>query len=108
MTQSFGHKAKMYDQGDGQGEVAGMPRGPPSQRNQVCAQDGPYSSPGCMTGANRPFTVTSPSRYEDQWARDDAPWQENWPGKSEVDEGSEEEYDALSYYLSCFLFFFAK
>ncbi len=72
-------------------------RDPPSQRNQCWAQDGPYSSPACMPGADRPFMATSPSRYEDQWAMDEAPWHENWPGKLEVDEGSEEKDDALSY-----------
>ncbi len=36
----------------------------------------------------------------DQWARDETPWQDNWAGKFEVDEGSEEEDDALSYHLS--------
>ncbi len=62
-------------------------------------QPGPYTYPAVRPVADRSFTATSTSRYKDQWARDDAPWQENWAGNFKVDEGSEEEDDALSYHL---------
>ncbi len=84
----------------GRPEPAGMARGHPHQGNQVWAQEGPYTSPASRPAADSPFTATSPSQYEDQWARDEGPTQGNWAGKFESDEGSEEEDDALSYYLS--------
>ncbi len=75
-------------------------KGPLPSEEPGLGQDNPYSSAMARPGSDRPFTTTSPSRYEDHWARDEAPCQENWPGKLEVDEGSEEEDDALSYCLS--------
>ncbi len=48
-------------------EPAGMAMSPPHQRNQVWAQEGPYTSPASRPVADRPFTATSPSQYGDQW-----------------------------------------
>ncbi len=65
MTQWSGHKPKgcpgrIYVSIWEGAELAGTSRCPSHWRNQVWAQDGPYSSTRARPGADRMFTTTSP------------------------------------------------
>ncbi len=75
-------------------------QGPPSPEVPGLGSGGTIHLPSFQAIGRLAVYSNLPQPIEDQWAREEGPWQGNWAGKFEADEGSEEEDDALSYYLS--------